>query len=118
MVTPKQVEEILTQVVKDNGLEGAVVADSEGLPIASYIVGDYDEDDIAAASAAILLISDSKLREAGKGSIKQASIEGQDGYMVVAPLGEEFVLTVIAPKNSKLGIVLAAVRSINRKLNL
>jgi predicted regulator of Ras-like GTPase activity (Roadblock/LC7/MglB family) len=117
-MTPKQVEEVIAQVVKDNGLEGAVVADSEGLPIASFFLGDYDEDDIAAASAAILLISDSKLKEAGKGGLKQASIEGEDGYMIVAPLGKEFVLTVIAPKTSKLGIVLAAVRAINRKLSL
>jgi predicted regulator of Ras-like GTPase activity (Roadblock/LC7/MglB family) len=116
MATVKEMEKLLAQVVKDNGLEGAVIADLEGLPIASYLPAEMDEDEIAAASAAILAISDSKLAEGGKGSVVQASIEAENGYLVIKPIGEEYVVSVLAPKDAKLGIILSAVRSIEKKI--
>jgi len=116
MATTKEMEKILAQVVKDNGLEGAVIADLEGLPVASYLPADVDEDEIAAASAAILAISDSKLSDGGKGKVVQASIEAENGYLVIKPVKDEFVVSVLAPKEAKLGIILSAVRSIEKKL--
>jgi len=116
MATVKEMEKLLAQVVKDNGLEGAVIADLEGLPIASYLPAEMDEDEIAAASAAILAISDSKLTEGGKGSVVQASIEAENGYLVIKPIGEDYVVSVLAPKDAKLGIILSAVRSIEKKI--
>jgi len=116
MASVKEMENLLAQVVKDNGLEGAVIADLEGLPIASYLPSGLDEDEIAAASAAILTISDSKLAEGGKGKAVQVSIEAENGYLVVKPVKEEYVVSVLAPKDAKLGIILSAVRSIEKKL--
>jgi len=116
MATVKEMEKLLAQVVKDNGLEGAVIADLEGLPIASYLPAEMDEDEIAAASAAILAISDSKLADGGKGSVVQASIEAENGYLVIKPIGEDYVVSVLAPKDAKLGIILSAVRSIEKKI--
>jgi predicted regulator of Ras-like GTPase activity (Roadblock/LC7/MglB family) len=116
MVTAKDMEKLLAQVVKDNGLEGAVIADVEGLPLASYLPSGLDEDEVAAASAAILAISDSKLGDSGKGKVVQASIEAEKGYLVIAPAKGEYVISVLAPKEAKLGIILSAVRSIEKKL--
>ena len=116
MATAKEMEKLLAQVVKDNGLEGAVIADVEGLPLASYLPSGLDEDEVAAASAAILAISDSKLGDSGKGKVVQASIEAEKGYLVVTPAKEEYVISVLAPKEAKLGIILSAVRSIEKKL--
>jgi len=116
MATAKEMEKLLAQVVKDNGLEGAVIADLEGLPIASYLPAEMDEDEIAAASAAILSISDSKLSDSGKGNVSQVSIEADEGYLVVKPIKDEYVVSVLAPKEAKLGIILSAVRSIEKKL--
>jgi len=116
MATAKEMEKLLAQVVKDNGLEGAIIADMEGLPLASYLPSGLDEDEVAAASAAILSISDSKLCDSGKGKVIQASIEAENGYLVVTPMKDEYVISVLAPKEAKLGIILSAVRSIEKKL--
>jgi len=116
MIAVKEMEKSLAQIVKDNGLEGAVIADLEGLPIVSYLPSGIDEDEIAAASAAILTISDSKLSDGGKGGAVQVSIEAENGYLVVKPVKDEYVISVLAPKEAKLGIVLSAVRSIEKKM--
>ena len=116
MTAAKDMEKLLAQVVKDNGLEGAVIADTEGLPLASYLPSNLDEDEVAAAAAAILAISDSKLEDSGKGKVVQTSIETEEGYLVIAPAKGEYVISVLAPKEAKLGIVLSAVRNIGKKL--
>ncbi len=116
MATAKEMEKLLAQVVKDNGLEGGVIADMEGLPLASYLPTNVDEDEVAAAAAAILAIADSKLQEEGKGEVIQASLEAENGYMVITPIKGEYVVSVLAPKGAKLGIILSAVRSIEKKL--
>jgi len=116
MATAKDMEKLLAQVVKDNGLEGAVIADLEGLPLASYLPTGLDEDEVAAASAAILAISDSKLGDSGKGKVVQASIEAEKGYLVITPIKGEYVASVLAPKDAKLGIILSAVRSIEKRI--
>ncbi len=116
MATVKDMEKLLAQVVKDNGLEGAIIADVEGLPLASYLPSGFDEDEVAATSAAILSISDSKLGDSGKGNVIQVSIEAEKGYLVITPVKGEYVISVLAPKETKLGIILSAVRSIEKKL--
>ena len=116
MATVKELETLLAKVVKENGLEGAVIADSEGLPIASYLPSELDEDEIAASSAAILAISESKLKESGKGKFTQASIEAEYGYLIITLMKNEYVTSVLAPKDAKLGIILSAVRSIEKSI--
>jgi len=116
MATAKDMEKLLAQVVKDNGLEGAVIADLEGLPLASYLPTNLDEDEVAAAAAAILAVGDSKLSDAGKGNVVQASIEAENGYMVITPMKGEYVVSVLAPKEAKLGIILSAIRSIEKRI--
>jgi predicted regulator of Ras-like GTPase activity (Roadblock/LC7/MglB family) len=116
MTKHQEMESLLTQVVKENGLDGAVIADIEGLPLASHLPPSVDEDELAAASAAILSISDSKLTDGEKGGVVQLSVESVDGYLVIKEVKGEYVISVVAPKSSKLGIVLSAVRSIERRL--
>jgi len=116
MATAKDMEKLLAQVVKDNGLEGAVIADLEGLPLASYLPTNLDEDEVAAAAAAILAVGDSKLSDAGKGNVVQASIEAEGGYMVITPMKGEYVVSVMASKEAKLGIILSAIRSIEKRI--
>jgi len=116
MATAKDMEKLLAQIVKDNGLEGAVIADLEGLPLASYLPTNLDEDEIAAAAAAILAVADSKLSDTDKGNVVQASIEAESGYLVITPMKGEYVVSVLAPKEAKLGIILSAIRSIGKRI--
>ena len=116
MATAKDMEKLLAQVVKDNGLEGAVISDFEGLPLASYLPTNLNEDEVAAIAAAIIEVGDSKLPGIGKGKVVQASLEAEGGYIVIAPMKNEFVVSVLAPKEVKLGIILSAIRSIEKGL--
>ena len=116
MAKVKEIEELLSQVVADNGLEGVLVADMEGLPIVSHLPKGMDEYEIAATAAAVLIIVESKIGSAGKGNILQASIEADGGYFVIAPVKGEYVVSVLAPIEAKLGIVLSALKSIEKKI--
>lgn len=116
MAKVKEIEELLSQVVKDNGLEGALIADMEGLPIVSNLPESMDEYEIAATAAAVLVIVESKIGLAKKGSIKQVSIEVDGGYFVIAPIKGDYVVSILAPKEAKLGIVLSALKSIEKKI--
>ncbi|WP_457680755.1 roadblock/LC7 domain-containing protein [Thermovibrio sp.] len=116
MATVKEMESLLAQVVKDNGLQGAVIADIEGLPLASHLPAELDEDEIAATAAAILSITETKLTDTDGSKVKQVSIDTEKEHLVISPVKDEYIVCVFAPKDVKLGIVLAAVRSIEKRL--
>ncbi len=116
MAKIKEMKEILEGIVKDYGLEGILIADYEGLPLASHLPAGMDEYEIAATSAAVLVIVESKIGSAGKGAIHQASIEAEGGYFVITPIKGDYVASVLASNDAKLGIVLSAVKSIESKI--
>ena len=44
--------------------------------------------------------------ELGRGILEQVYIRGQNGYVLLMAVGEEAVLTVMARKEAKLGLIL------------
>jgi predicted regulator of Ras-like GTPase activity (Roadblock/LC7/MglB family) len=86
-------------------IEASAVVSIDGLVIASALPPDVEEDRVSAMSAAMLSLGERIAGELGRGSLDQVYIKGDNGYVVLMSVGEEAVLTVLARKEAKLGLL-------------
>ncbi len=86
-------------------LEASAVVSVDGLAIASALPADAEEDRVAAMSAAMLSLGERITKELSRGSLDQVYIKGDLGYVLLMAIGSEAVLTVLARKQAKLGLV-------------
>lgn len=91
-------------------VEASAVVSVDGLSIASALPQDVEEDRVSAMSAAMLSLGERIASELGRGSLEQVYIRGENGYVLLAAVGEEAVLTVMAHKDAKLGLILLDMR--------
>ena len=86
-------------------IEASAVVSVDGLTIASDLPADVEEDRVSAMSAAMLSLGERIASELGRGTLDQVYIRGGDGYVILMSIGEEAVLTALARKGAKLGLV-------------
>jgi predicted regulator of Ras-like GTPase activity (Roadblock/LC7/MglB family) len=77
----------------------------DGLMIASALPQDVEEDRVAAMSAAMLSLGERTATELARGELSEVYVKGESGYVVLMAAGEEAVLTALARKDAKLGLV-------------
>lgn len=87
-------------------IEGAAIVSVDGLSMASSLQGGIEEDRVSAMSAAMLSLGERISNELGRGELEQVQVKGQSGYVILTAVGEEAVLTVLARKEAKLGLIL------------
>jgi predicted regulator of Ras-like GTPase activity (Roadblock/LC7/MglB family) len=115
MLNPSQLEkvqEIFKNIVRENNLDGLVLADIEGLPIVSYLHEGVDEDTLAAAGAAIFTAGLMTVSDAGKKGLDQVVLHSPDGYIIYTQITEDYVLGLIAPSQAKLGVLKMVIKKI------
>lgn len=103
-------EEMLKSILSDlNGssadIEASAVISTDGLTIASLLAAAMDEDRVGAMAAAMLSLGDRTASELARGELEQVMIKGDNGYVLLIHAGPDAVLTVIARKESKLGLI-------------
>ena len=86
-------------------IEASAVVSVDGLIMASALPADTDEDRISAMSAAMLSLGDRIASELSRGNLERVHISGSEGIIVLMAVGEEAVLTVLARKDAKLGLI-------------
>jgi predicted regulator of Ras-like GTPase activity (Roadblock/LC7/MglB family) len=86
-------------------VEASALVSVDGLVIASSLPGGVEEDRVSAMSAAMLSLGERIAGELGRGLLDQVYVKGAGGYVVLAAVGEEAVLTVLARQGAKLGLV-------------
>ena len=91
-------------------IEASAVVSVDGLTIASDLPADVEEDRVSAMSAAMLSLGERIASELGRGTLDQVYIRGGDGYVILMSIGEEAVLTALARKGAKLGLVFLDMR--------
>jgi predicted regulator of Ras-like GTPase activity (Roadblock/LC7/MglB family) len=91
-------------------IEASAVVSVDGLIIASALPSDVEEDRVSAMSAAMLSLGERIAGELGRGVLDQVYIRGVNGYVILMSVGEEAVLTVLAHKDAKLGLVFLDMR--------
>ncbi len=100
----------LTDLLKDleattPDIEASAVVSVDGLMIASALPQDVEEDRVAAMSAAMLSLGERTATELARGGLSEVYVKGENGYVVLMASGENAVLTALARKDAKLGLV-------------
>lgn len=91
-------------------VEASAVVSVDGLIMASALPATVEEDRVSAMSAAMLSLGERIASELGRGLLDQVYIRGANGYVILTAVGEEAVLTVLARKEAKLGLVFLDMR--------
>jgi predicted regulator of Ras-like GTPase activity (Roadblock/LC7/MglB family) len=91
-------------------VEASAVVSVDGLIIAAALPSSVEEDRVAAMSAAMLSLGERIAGELGRGFLDEVYIHGDDGYVLLTSVGSEAVLTVLARRQAKLGLVFLEMR--------
>ncbi|MEA1978395.1 MAG: roadblock/LC7 domain-containing protein [Chloroflexota bacterium] len=91
-------------------VEASAVVSVDGLTIAAVLPTAVEEDRVSAMSAAMLSLGERIAGELGRGSLDEVYIHGDDGYVLLTSIGNGAVLTVLARKHAKLGLVFLEMR--------
>lgn len=86
-------------------VEAAAIVSVDGLTIASSLPVGTEEDRVSAMSAAMLSLGERISSELGRGGLQQVFVKGESGYVILTAVGEEAVLTVLARKEARLGLI-------------
>ena len=108
--TERIVSELRDLQVSTPDIEASAVVSVDGLPLASSLPSGIEEDRVAAMSAAMQSLGERISSELGRGYLSQVYIKGENGYVIQMSVGEEAVLTVLARRQAKLGLVFLDMR--------
>lgn len=92
------------------GVEAAAVVSFDGLPMASALPADMDEDRVAAMSAALLSLAERAAQGLGRGDLSQVYIEGEHGTVFLVSAQDEGVLIAVTSAGAKVGMMLYEVK--------
>lgn len=87
-------------------VEAAAIVSVDGLSMASMLPQGIEDDRVSAMSAAMLSLGERIASELTRGELEQVNVKGDNGYVILTSVGEEAVLTVLARKDAKLGLIL------------
>lgn len=104
--TEQLVERLRDLQASSGDIEGAVIVSVDGLSMASSLASGIEEDRVSAMSAAMLSLGERISSELGRGELEQVQVKGESGYVILTAVGEEAVLTVLARKEARLGLIL------------
>ncbi len=86
-------------------VEASAIVSVDGLSIASSLPSDIEEDRVSAMSAAMLSLGERIASELRRGTVEQLYVKGENGYVILTAVGSEAVLTVLARKEARLGLI-------------
>jgi len=106
-----QGEGLLEDFTKKMGLDGALIATSEGLEMASFFNSNKEADAIAADIASLLsIMTGGLLVNTKSGELKEMIISAENGSIAIKDLGEDIALGIVAPEGYKMGGLVIALK--------
>jgi predicted regulator of Ras-like GTPase activity (Roadblock/LC7/MglB family) len=97
-------------------IEEAAVVTVDGLLMVSTFSADYEEQRIAAMSAAMLSLGERIAGELRRGQLDQVFVRGEHGYVLLMSIGEEAVLMALANSRAKLGLIFLEMKRTSNEL--
>ncbi|WP_034345681.1 roadblock/LC7 domain-containing protein [Deinococcus misasensis] len=97
-------------------LQGALVASTDGLPIAYSMGGNTDPVRIAAMAATALGLGKRIGETLSAGQLAETSVTGSNAQILIYAAGTKGVLAVIAPTWSSVGLIHLEARDVSRKI--
>lgn len=108
----QRLADALNRLMEDSrDILAAALVSLDGFTMASALPVGMQEDRVGAMSAAILGLGERAAAELGRGQLSQVFIEGESGYVMLIAAGQRAVLTCLADKEAKLGLVLYDMRA-------
>jgi predicted regulator of Ras-like GTPase activity (Roadblock/LC7/MglB family) len=86
-------------------VEAAAVVSPDGLPMASALPPDVEEDRLAAMSASLLTLGERAAEGLDKGQLAQVLVEGEQGYVLLMSAGPDALLVAVMSREAKVGLV-------------
>ena len=99
-------------------VQGAALVSPDGLPLATSLPGNMDEERVSAMSAAMLSLGERIVSELSRGSIDRIYVEGGKGFSILISCGEEAVLLVLASEFAKQGMLMLEIKRVVSELKL
>ncbi|GAB4555348.1 MAG: roadblock/LC7 domain-containing protein [Anaerolineae bacterium] len=103
--TELMVERLRDLQIGNPEIEASAVVSVDGLTMASVLPGNVEEDRVSAMSAAMLSLGERISKELGRGEPEQVYIRGTSGHVILISVGADAVLTAMAQKDAKTGLV-------------
>lgn len=91
-------------------VEAAAVVSFDGLPMASALPPEMEEDRLGAMSAALLSLGEQAAIGLGRGQLNQVFVEGEHGFVFLMSAKDEAVLAAVARRTAKIGFMLFEMR--------
>jgi predicted regulator of Ras-like GTPase activity (Roadblock/LC7/MglB family) len=97
-------------VTGTSDVQGAAVVTPDGLPLASNLPSEMDEDRVSAMSAAMLSLGDRIGKELARGEIDRIYVEREEGFSILTSCGQDAVFLVLAGKAAKQGVLMLEIK--------
>jgi uncharacterized protein len=91
-------------------VQGAALVSPDGLPLASSLPGNMDEERTSAMSAAMLSLGERIGKELSRGNVDKILVEGADGFGILMGCGDDAVLLVLASHSAKQGLLMLDIK--------
>jgi uncharacterized protein len=105
-------DELQNFVFSSAEVQGAILASTDGLTLASVLSVEMDEERTAAMSASMISLGDRIGRELVRGSVDRIVMEGKKGYCILVGCTQEAVLLVLASADAKQGVLFLEIKQV------
>ncbi|NHI91903.1 MAG: hypothetical protein EAX96_05330 [Candidatus Lokiarchaeota archaeon] len=117
---PTEAADKLTDLLKKlearTELEACAVITREGLRIACAVNSEVDADVYSAASAALVNLGETTLKQLRHGGLKEIIVRGDDGYTILTQAGALHMVVGSCKKLSRMGYYLALLHRFSNKV--
>lgn len=118
-INSARINSILQDFVSNTAnVQGAALVTPDGLPLATMLPPDMDDERVSAMSAAMLSLGERISAELERGAIERIFVEGRQGYGILTSCGEDAVFLVLANRAAKQGILMLEIRRAVSELKL
>jgi predicted regulator of Ras-like GTPase activity (Roadblock/LC7/MglB family) len=102
----------LRELISSNeGIYAALIISIDGHPLVKQAQDDIHESKLAAMMSSLLALGESIARESGQKLCQYVIVDNSDGFLVDLRVGERMLLTVLARKDTNLGMLLSACKN-------
>jgi uncharacterized protein len=102
----EQLNQILEKLkTSSSDIEACAVVSEDGLMIASLLPEGFEDEQVAAMSAAMMSMGTRTTQELNRGTLRQLFVKGDNGYAIGMYAGPNAVLLALAGKEAKLGLI-------------
>lgn len=116
-INVEKLNQILQDFVSSTGeIQGAALVTPDGLPLATALPGQMDEERVSAMSASMLSLGERIGKELGRGQVERIFVEGEEGYGILTSCTEEARFLVLATRQAKQGVLMLEIKGILKDL--